>query len=207
MSARNIQAVLFDADGVTQLTGDFSRYMEEQYGWSEEKYDEFFHVLFRKDGYKEALKGNIDFIPVLADILAEFGGGIDAEDFMHQWLHRNIVIDIDLWEHIGKLRSNGTKCYLASNQERHRAKYMRNDLGYSHHFDGLYFSCEIGELKPTTAYFRTIIEKIGLPPDDMLFFDDYEDSVEKAKSLGIYAKVYENFTNYLTILREYGLTN
>jgi putative hydrolase of the HAD superfamily len=207
MSGYNIQVILFDADGVTQLPGDFNRYAEERYGWTEQQYQDFFHMLFRKDSYKEALRGNIDFIPVLAENLAEFGCDTDANDFMQEWMHRNIIIDIDLWAHIRKLRRNGIRCYLASNQERRRAEYMRNDLGYSHHFDGLYFSCEIGELKPTTAYFRRIIEKIGIPPASMLFFDDYEDSVEKAGSLGIHAKVYESFTNYLTTLREYGLTD
>jgi putative hydrolase of the HAD superfamily len=205
MSSSNIQAVLFDADGVTQLTGDFLRYMEEQYGWSEEKYDEFFHVLFRKDGYKESLKGNVDFITVLAENLAEFECDCNAGDFMYEWLHRNIVIDEEMWRNIGKLRSNGTKCYLASNQEKRRAHYIRNDLGYERHFDGLFFSCELGVLKPLPSYFKKILEAIRIPPVNVLFFDDYEDSVITAESLGIKAEVYKDYSTYLEVIEGYGL--
>jgi putative hydrolase of the HAD superfamily len=206
VSGHDITVVLFDADGVTQLPGDFNQYTEKWYGWSEKEYQEFFHALFTKDDYKEALKGNIDFITVLARNLAEFDYDADAEDFMHEWLHRNIIINKNLWRHIEKLRRNGVKCYLASNQEKHRARYMKNDLGYDGHFDGLYFSCEIGALKPTAAYFNRLIEEIGIEPAKMLFFDDYEESVISAGRLGIKAEVYRDFTNYLKLIKHYGLT-
>jgi putative hydrolase of the HAD superfamily len=201
-----VTAMLFDADGVTQLPGDFNQYTEKRYGWTDKEYQEFFHALFTKDDYKEALKGNIDFITVLASNLAEFGCDADAEDFMHEWLHRNIIINKDLWRHIERLHRNGVKCYLASNQEKRRARYMKNDLGYDRHFDGLYFSCEIGALKPTAVYFNRLIEEIGIEPVKMLFFDDYEESVISAGRLGINAEVYRDFTNYLKLVKHYGLT-
>ena len=205
MSGYNIQAILFDADGVTQLPGDFILYTEERYGWTEQQYQDFFHTLFTKDSYKEALRGDADFIDVLADNLDEFDCDCNAGDFMYEWLHRNIVIDEELWRHIGKLRSNGTKCYLASNQEKRRAQYIRNDLGYERHFDRLFFSCELGVLKPLPDYFKKILEAISIPPTEVLFFDDYEDSVVTAESLGIKAEVYKDYSTYLEVIEGYGL--
>ena len=205
MSGYNIQAILFDADGVTQFPGDFNQYTEERYGWTEQQYQDFFQGLFTKDSYKEALRGDADFIDVLNDNLAEFNCNCDAENFMYEWLHRNIVIDEELRRHIGKLRGSGIKCYLTSNQEKRRAHYIRNDLDYERHFDGLFFSCELGVLKPLSDYFKKILEIIRIPPVEILFFDDYEESVTTACSLVINAKVYKDYTTYLKVIEDYGL--
>ena len=84
MSDYNIQAILFDADGVTQFPGDFNQYTEERYGWTEQQYQDFFQGLFTKDSYKEALRGDADFIDVLNENLAEFNCDCDAGNFMHE---------------------------------------------------------------------------------------------------------------------------
>jgi putative hydrolase of the HAD superfamily len=204
-SSCDIKAILFDADGVTQLPGNFDQYAAEQYGWSEQQYQDFFRVLFWCESYKGSLTGDNDFVLVLARKLSEFNCSANAEQFMYEWFHRNIIINTDLWQHIERLRRNGLRCYVTSNQEKHRAHYMTSILGYASHFDGLYFSYELGALKPSTAYFDKIVESIQIQPSNLLFFDDFEDHVVSARSFGMNAEVYRSYSDYLETVKNYKL--
>ena len=80
---------IFNEDHIEKVISLVRKDIQEIYG-------EFFHVLFGKDEYKESLKGNVDFIPVLAENLVEFDCDVDAWDFLREWLHRNIIIDTEL---------------------------------------------------------------------------------------------------------------
>lgn len=56
-------------------------------------------------------------------------------------------------------------------------------------FDRLFFSYEIGLMKPFPEIFEYVIKKLNCKPSDILFFDDSRINVEAAKRLGINAFV------------------
>lgn len=57
-------------------------------------------------------------------------------------------------------------------------------LGY---FREVFVSSEIGQRKPETRAFLSVADRIGLPPEQILFFDDNPDNVAGARSSGMHA--------------------
>jgi hypothetical protein len=95
-----------------------------------------------------------------------------------------IEVDSTILEMIAMLRASGYRCYLASNQEPYRARYMSETLRYKAAFDGEFYSCTVGHAKPAPAYFRAILEALAVRAEDTLFIDDLSTNVEAAGALG-----------------------
>jgi putative hydrolase of the HAD superfamily len=91
---------------------------------------------------------------------------------------------------IASLRASGHGCYLASNQEAYRATYMSETLRYRTVFDGEFYSCTIGYVKPAPAYFRAILDATALRAEETLFIDDLATNVEAARAMGLRASVF-----------------
>jgi putative hydrolase of the HAD superfamily len=85
------------------------------------------------------------------------------------------------------LRRNGYGVHLATNQERYRAAYLRDVLGYDALFDVSCYSCELGLAKPAPAFFAEAVRRIGAEPPAVLFIDDSAGNVEGARAAGLAA--------------------
>ncbi|MGQ4806875.1 hypothetical protein NKDENANG_00212 [Candidatus Entotheonellaceae bacterium PAL068K] len=95
-----------------------------------------------------------------------------------------IKVDSEITDTIRTLRRSDVGCHLATDQERHKARCMSEVLGYSNLFDKEFYSCHIGLMKPDDAYFRTILNNIKLPPNQVLFVDDLQVNVDSAREGG-----------------------
>ena len=93
-------------------------------------------------------------------------------------------------EMIAMLRASGHRCYLASNQEPYRARYMSETLLYKAAFDGEFYSCTVGHAKPAPSYFRAILDALALRAEDTLFIDELSTNVEAARGVGLRASVF-----------------
>lgn len=131
---------------------------------------------------------------------------VSAAEILDHW---NItVVDAVALELVDKVREGGVRCFLASNQQPRRAAYMRTELPYSRHLDGLFFSAELGIAKPDPGFFEAILTATGAEPSETLFLDDVAENVEGARSLGINAEVVPRETGAVglaKILRAYDL--
>ena len=85
------------------------------------------------------------------------------------------------------LRQIGVSCYLATNQELHRARHMSETLGFANLFDGEFYSCRLGLAKPDPEYFRAIVGELKIAPNRVLFLDDHEVNVRAARTVGLHA--------------------
>lgn len=65
---------------------------------------------------------------------------------------------------------------------------MRQKTAYDQVLDGLYFSCDIGVAKPSTAFFMHIVTDLGLVPGQLLFLDDQPKNIAGARSAGLNAE-------------------
>ena len=101
---------------------------------------------------------------------------------------------------VKRLRELGTKVYLASNQERYRTEYLKNELGFEKNFDGAFISCEIGAGKDTPNFFNHILETLKTTPEKCIFFDDDIKNIQVARSLGIEAVHYQTIEDFKKIL-------
>ena len=181
-----IQALLLDGDGVTlKKQGYFSEVYSKEYGVPLEKIIPFFKNEFRK-----CQLGHGDVKDVLPAYLKEWGWEKSVDDFLQYWFASNTVADEAVLQKVQELRSKDVKCYLVTDQEKYRAQYSRQVLGFDKKFDGCFFSCELGVSKADPEFFKTVISKIGCEPDEVVYLDDEEGDVEAAKKLGVAAKLY-----------------
>ena len=62
-------------------------------------------------------------------------------------------------------------------------------------FRKCFFSFELKTLKPSPVFYRTVMEEIGLAPEEMLFIDDSQKNVDGALEVGLPAVYYEPGTD------------
>ena len=178
-----IQAVLFDADGVMQKRPRGWRdALGERLGFRGDP-GAFLADVF--DAETPALTGQSDFPQALSNLLARWHCRATLDEVLHTWTM--IEVDSESMETIRALRRCGVRCHLASNQERYKARYMSDVLGYGRLFDTEFYSCHMGLKKPSGAYFRAIVSAIALPPNQLLFVDDLSVNVDAAREVGLHA--------------------
>jgi HAD superfamily hydrolase (TIGR01509 family) len=78
-------------------------------------------------------------------------------------------------------------------------------MGLPDRFDFLCMSCEIGFLKPSAQAFQIALERMELPPCEVLFLDDGAVNVDAARSLGMAAHVVKNPVQAESALKEHGI--
>ena len=72
-------------------------------------------------------------------------------------------------------------------------------------FRPLFFSCDIGVLKPHPRMFETVLDIMNVEPADVLFIDDAAKHVSGARSLGLNAIHYQGPERLATELARHGL--
>ena len=182
-AAVELDWVLFDADGVIQRTRP--GWMEDLTTWAGSRVDEFLLAVAAAD--IACLTGK-DFGAAMREVLRQFEINAPIED----------VIDRQFWIEVSPpmlaavrdVRDLGLRCGLATNQQNLRGAYMRNSLGFEKIFDEQFYSFELGFAKPEAGYFRTILDRINVAPDRVLFIDDHEGNVAGAHELGIHSELF-----------------
>jgi putative hydrolase of the HAD superfamily len=95
------------------------------------------------------------------------------------------------------LRKKGFKCFIATNQEKHRTNYIKEDMGFSALFDGVISSSDLGYKKPSIEFYRQLTQKIGITElKNTWFFDDTEANVISAKKFGLQARLYTGLAEF-----------
>ena len=186
MSATRIQTVLLDADGVMQAP--VRKLVPELEALCEHPRDakNFTAEIFAAE--KPCLIGEADFAAVLDDVLKRWRINTPLSGVLDLW--RSVKAVPEVLDVVAGLRKRGIRVCLATNQQSYRADFMTNDLNYATFFDELFFSCQLGALKPDQRFFYLIQERLGVDPSEILFIDDQLKNVEAAQSLGMVAEVY-----------------
>jgi HAD superfamily hydrolase (TIGR01509 family) len=175
--------VLFDADGVIQ--SNRAGWMEELTAWAGSRNEEFLLAVSAAD---VACLTGADFSAAMRDVLRQFEINAPLED----------VIDRQFWIEVRQpmlaavraVRDLGLRCGLATNQQNLRGAYMRNSLGFEKIFDEQFYSFEIGFAKPEAGYFQTIMNRIDVSPNRVLFIDDHDGNVAGAREIGIHSELF-----------------
>lgn len=193
-----IKAILFDADGVILKSHRyFTEVCAEKHSLSLESISPFFRGLFQK-----CQTGEADLKEAIAPYLEDFKWPKTLEEYLQEWFVSDSQIEESLLAYVASLRSNGIRCYLATDQEKYRADYVKNDLGLSEKFDDLFFSCNLKSLKSDFNFFNQIIEQLDIEPSGIMYFDDDAANIEVAKSAGINAHVFTDLEQVKKIIEE-----
>ena len=201
----NIQAVLFDADGVLQQPVEGGREKVACLDGSAAPNEAFLQDFFRAE--MPCLRGDADMADTVADVLKKWDSPFSVEQAIET--HTKIVaVNPESIEVVRALRRSGVPAYLATNQHEYRARYMSEVFGYVDIFDGEFYSCRVGAMKPDPDYFYAILKSLPYQPEQLLFIDDRDRNVAAARSVGIHGVEYElgeGVEALRGIMEDYGL--
>jgi len=196
-----IASIVFDVDGVLVRSFVFGEILARDYGIDLEMQRGFFQGPMR-----ECVVGTADMKQTIAPFLEEWGWSSTVEDFVEKWFEADGLVNADVFEAVAPLRAAGYRCFVASTQEAHRARWLEDRLGFGELFDDLFFSCRVGVTKGDVAFFERAAETMSVRPDEILFFDDTPGIVETARKAGWNADVYTFGDDLLGKLSGYGVS-
>jgi putative hydrolase of the HAD superfamily len=136
-------------------------------------------------------RGTYDGIEHYRLMLAKAGVSLDDES-----LARIVQADIDSWKHINPatiqlmrdIKASGLRLGILSNIPH---DFPRDSVPVFAEADIAVYSCDLGIIKPETGIYEKLREKAGCSYEDIVFFDDKVDNVNKARELGIQAFLWE----------------
>ncbi|MDB5165985.1 MAG: hypothetical protein JWM37_57 [Candidatus Saccharibacteria bacterium] len=144
--------------------------------------------------FQDALVGKADLKELISEHedLWHADGNVDA--LLARWFSTEDARNEPMLALVASLRSSGTPCYLATNQEKYRGEYIR-DVMFKDEFNAYFVSAFIGSKKPSPEYFRAVLAEIsarqpGIQPSDILFLDDSPEHIEGAKEVGLDAHLF-----------------
>ena len=82
------------------------------------------------------------------------------------------------------LKDLGYPLYGLSNWPAEKFALVRPQYPFFAWFDDLVISGEVGLVKPDTAIFELLLERVGRPAGECLFIDDHERNIIAARALG-----------------------
>ena len=171
----NIQAVLFDADGVLQQPVEGGREKLASLCGMEARREEFVRDFLSAE--MPCLRGDADMADTIPEVLKKWDSPYSVEQAIET--HTKIVaMNPESLEVVHALRKSGVPAYLATNQQ-------SEVFGYADIFDGEFYSCRLGTKKPEPDYFHAMLKTLPYPPESLLFIDDRDQNVAAAQSVGI----------------------
>lgn len=178
--------VLIDADGVLLKKVEYfsARFAREQ-NIPEETVTAFF-----KNEFRRCQEGKADLKYEIEKYLESWKWVGTVDHLLEHWFSSDVNVDLAQRPSIMALRKSGVKCYLAANQEKYRADYIRKELAAYSLLDGYFFSHEIGHRKLSPEFFtKVLIEMVALPAE-VTYIDNDEANIEAARTCGISAIPY-----------------
>ena len=185
-----LKVLLVDVDGVLVVPPRlFSHIYAEENSMGAAQIEPFFHGVFR-----EATIGKADLKELIAENRDVWNWSGDPAALLERWFEAENHIDQTLLAILVKLRQIGILVYLATDQEKYRADYLRRVM-FPDDFDGMFVSCELGITKASPKYFEVVLAKLqqqypDLMAEDVMFIDDREANIESARIAGLRAEVY-----------------
>ncbi len=189
--------ILFDTDGVIVHSDMWSNEYIRKSGISSETMKPFF-----RDIFGDCLIGKADLKEVIKPYLALWNWTRTVDEYLEEWFHYENHIDLQLLNKIQELRKSWILCYIATNQEKNRLSYLKNEMGFWKNFDSVFCSCEIGYKKPQKEYYENILDTLNTEADEVLYFDDAEENIESARKLGIKAFLYRDSSDFERVIWE-----
>jgi putative hydrolase of the HAD superfamily len=179
------KVILFDLDGVLTLPEEaFSVIYTKSHGYDIEPFTHFFEnewvefVTGKKD-LKEHITNNPD--------LWKWDG--TSDELLNFWFQAEDVKNDSLLEVIRLAREAGFKCYIATEQEKYRTKYVK-EVMFKNEFDGVFSTAEIGYKKNDRKFYEEITNTLNISPANIMFFDDSQSKIDVALERGLDARLY-----------------
>lgn len=190
----NYKVILFDVDGLVITSERFSARLERDYETPWEAMRPFFEGPFT-----QCKLGHANLKAELEKVLRAWNWRGSVDDLLSYWF-KDMQVSEEVIELVQKLRLQGVRCYLATNQTSERAEYLLNNLKLGTRFDGIYNSAQLGYLKSDPAFFEKILENERIASDQILLIDHDEPNLKAAQVAGIATHYYTNLSTLTSFL-------
>ena len=195
-----IKAITFDLDGVYFVNGK-SNFINNivKFGVSE---DEVKRVFLKSDEmnhqYKEGKMTDEEFWTWANN---EWKLNKTSKELM-ELLISGYEVDQNVVETVKKVRSNGYKTLICTNNFPARINGLQERFKFLNDFDGKSISYEVGSSKPDAKIYQKLIEVSGVNANEIIYADDNNDNISEAQKLGINAFFYNGFDKFIEKLKE-----
>ena len=139
-------------------------------------------------------------------ILAESRPGCRPEDVDRCMAALLVGMQPDTVETVKRLAARYPLYLLSNNNPISMARTYQilreNGLEAESTFRGQFISWEMKMLKPSTAFYREVVRRIGIPAGEILFIDDSQANVQGALSVGMAARYYQPGSSLSSLLAE-----
>ena len=190
------KAIVFDADGMLIKGERVSTRLARDYGVPMAKISPFF-----ENEFKDCIVGKKDLTEVIVPYIGKWGWKGTVADFLNFWFVESYRVDNDMLAEVELIRKSGIVTILATNQEKHRVKFMENEMGLKAFFDKIIVSSDIGCKKNQPEFMEIIAGSIpGIKPGEVLFFDDRQENVDAARNFGFQAELFTSTEKFKEIV-------
>ena len=192
-----IKYALFDCDLVIVFRSEYiGQLLEREFSLPYEKTKPFFEEVLPL-----CYVGKLDLKEELAKYIGIWRLSSTSSELLEKWLAvENARIDERVLEVVDQFRDAGISCYIASNQEKYRAADVWTKIGK--HFDGHFFSYEVGAIKTEDAYWQ----RLKIPFTESVFFDDNKDNILEAEKFGLTGSLFTDFDEFKKQVDSLGLS-
>jgi HAD superfamily hydrolase (TIGR01509 family) len=180
------QALLFDLGGVL-INIDFNRAFEHWQTFSGLSLEDIRARFSFDEAYEQHERGEITADAYFAHLVQQLELRHDHAAIARGW---NAIFTGEIRETLTLVRAARAHlpCYAFSNSNTvHRAAWSALYPDVVQAFDRIFVSSDIGLRKPERRAFEHIAGAVGLPVNELLFFDDLADNVAGARAAGLQA--------------------
>ena len=123
---------------------------------------------------------------------AQYWGSVLGRDARPDEVEALEELDAAQWSHLnprtmevlGELHTEGANLALLSNMPKGMARRYSTGSVWAQYFSKLYFSGQLGLVKPDPRIFELVAAGLGAAPEGIVFIDDNPQNISTAQSLG-----------------------
>ena len=191
--------LVLDIDGVVVHSApDWPEKLQAKWGLTSGELIGFFD----SPPFAQVLQGRLDVHVALHDWLGTKGLADRLEEFVGFWFENDSIVDREVLQMADAWRSRtGGRVFAASNQEHHRAAFLRDRRGLGAHFDEIVYSAALGVCKPDRVFFTNAQARMAVTATRaILFVDDRPANVDGARMCGWRAALFRGRESLARVL-------
>ncbi len=199
-----IRAICFDLDGVyftPQGKKSFHTALSTEYGADPAVVDE---LMYKSPEMAQLVRGQISSEQFWDRVREITGITATDEELTNRWI-QDYEIDENVRKAVLEAKKQGYITCVCTNNNGIRLPALEKKFHFMNDFDVIVSSHEVGHTKPSKEIFETLLQKLNVKPEELIYSDDNPERLQGAKDLGIQTFVYHNFEQFLEELERVGV--
>ena len=148
-------------------------------------------------------RGELSRIDFYKTMCRHLGLDISRDEFEQLW-NSLFLPDPLISENLLLNLKRRYRLLMLSNTNEIHFEFIWEQFKIVHHIEDRLLSFELGCLKPNASIYRKAIDRAGVLPGEILFFDDKPENVEAARKAGIHAIRFESEVQLKLAMSEIG---